>query len=46
VSPPRCDKDQGVWVNPDLEEHMAPLAKDGHEARVLLQRVPELHQDA
>lgn len=46
VSPPRGDKDQAVGANPDLEEHAAPVAQDGHQAGVLLQRVPEPHQHA
>jgi len=41
---PRGDKDQAMWANPDLEEHVAPVAQDGHQAGVLLQGVSELHQ--
>lgn len=46
VSPPRGDKDQAVGAHPDLEEHAAPVAQDGHQAGVLLQRVPEPQQHA
>lgn len=46
MSPPRGDKDQAVGVNPDLEEHVAAMAEDGHQAGVLLQGVPELQQHA
>lgn len=46
VPPPGGDKDQGVGVNPDLEEHVAAGAEDGHQAGVLLQGVPELQQHA
>lgn len=37
VPPPRGDEDQTVWANPDLEEHVAPMAQDGQQAGVLLQ---------